>query len=186
MPTLKPLYAAGIIPAYAGNTVYGENMQLKVMDHPRVCGEHRKCFTHGAMYRGSSPRMRGTPHRTPHRPDGRQDHPRVCGEHYAIKDSMADYTGSSPRMRGTHRRRSGQRHCKGIIPAYAGNTWWNVAPVVASRDHPRVCGEHSQFAEIPSPLQGSSPRMRGTRGKNNLSRQLSGIIPAYAGNTHFS
>ena len=40
MPTLKPLYAAGIIPAYAGNTIFSPLMRLARRDHPRVCGEH--------------------------------------------------------------------------------------------------------------------------------------------------
>ena len=51
----------GIIPAYAGNTWHHEFPDLHVRDHPRVCGEHRRCrFVLFAVI-GSSPRMRGTP-----------------------------------------------------------------------------------------------------------------------------
>ena len=91
----------GIIPAYAGNTVTLSAMHEAYWDHPRVCGEHIR-LTHGKnVFRGSSPRMRGT--RLPvrlqerwsgiipayagntqcdfHFPSLIGDHPRVCGEH---------------------------------------------------------------------------------------------------------
>ena len=32
--------AAGIIPAYAGNTDWGDAFKCSMRDHPRVCGEH--------------------------------------------------------------------------------------------------------------------------------------------------
>ena len=54
------LMAAGIIPAYAGNTVHRFEPHVREWDHPRVCGEH--ALLHALMnhVRGSSPRMRGT------------------------------------------------------------------------------------------------------------------------------
>ncbi len=93
------------------------------------------------------------------------------------------YEGSSPRMRGTHSRRLQRRHPQGIIPAYAGNTWWwNWCP--ASRwDHPRVCGEHACNAPMMHNAMGSSPRMRGTHHTRPVRGRGTGIIPAYAGNT---
>ena len=52
--------AAGIIPAYAGNTVLlFVDIQL-YGDHPRVCGEHAESHESSARIPGSSPRMRGT------------------------------------------------------------------------------------------------------------------------------
>ena len=94
------------------------------------------------------------------------------------------YEGSSPRMRGTHSRRLQRRHPQGIIPAYAGTTWWwNWCP--ASRwDHPRVCGEHACNAPMMHNAMGSSPRMRGTHHTRPVRGRGTGIIPAYAGNTH--
>ena len=71
----------------------------------------------------------------------------------------------------------------GIIPAYAGNTTLLISPCTDRRDHPRVCGEHQTNLSNQQTMQGSSPRMRGTRGAILLSGGVRGIIPAYAGNT---
>ena len=152
---------------------------------------------------GSSPRMRGTQAGLRHAAEAQgiipayagntstylpcyavnMDHPRVCGEHAAEYMANALSMGSSPRMRGTHRGRSGQRHCKGIIPAYAGNTKGIGVMSSSSRDHPRVCGEHLGHDNGAVGERGSSPRMRGTLGRQRLARPDLGIIPAYAGNT---
>ena len=91
----------GIIPAYAGNTRSDTGTSAGARDHPRVCGEHSHILRWRGDIMGSSPRMRGTPCRTPkkaispriipayagntsnirlkERPP--RDHPRVCGEH---------------------------------------------------------------------------------------------------------
>ena len=53
----------GIIPALAGNTRQSLQNATACGDHPRACGEH---FTFNATIQplpGSSPRLRGTPHR---------------------------------------------------------------------------------------------------------------------------
>ena len=71
----------------------------------------------------------------------------------------------------------------GIIPAYAGNTQDSMLSAPSMRDHPRVCGEHPEMAEIARSLQGSSPRMRGTLADHAVEAFACGIIPAYAGNT---
>ena len=86
-------------------------------------------------------------------------------------------------MRGTPRIGVESAASPGIIPAYAGNT--GVIDLTGQRfeDHPRVCGEHSHELEHVVALQGSSPRMRGTRSINNAAQHFNGIIPAYAGNT---
>ena len=51
---------AGIIPAYAGNTLLMELALNRFRDHPRVCGEHFSRNYWFVRARGSSPRMRGT------------------------------------------------------------------------------------------------------------------------------
>ena len=132
----------GIIPAYAGNTLFGLSSARNVRDHPRVCGEHHLSCESIAVYGGSSPRMRGTPIGIVHRktPTGiipayagntfagflpsyfSWDHPRVCGEHTDDDYNGTYSTGSSPRMRGTHHPESVRERSPGIIPAYAGNT----------------------------------------------------------------
>ena len=71
--------------------------------------------------------------------------------------------GSSPRMRGTLRARDNEPYQVGIIPAYAGNTHRVWPRVFSRKDHPRVCGEHDGYNSVEDTLEGSSPRMRGTR-----------------------
>ena len=174
---------SGIIPAYAGNTSPSIRPAATRRDHPRICGEHgRPCHSHGPPL-GSSPHMRGTPLRGRQGTQGRgiipayagntvlmisvvderEDHPRICGEHCLVLFPDLYLKGSSPHMRGTHRRRSGQRHCKGIIPAYAGNTKRGLSAPSHAEDHPRICGEHDTVTQVHLLSQGSSPHMRGTR-----------------------
>ena len=194
---------AGIIPAYAGNTVMPGSVTLVYRDHPRVCGEHLITIMSILSMVGSSPRMRGTlfanaeycavkgiipayagnTRRSACLRCVRRDHPRVCGEHILSSFFISGVSGSSPRMRGTHRRNGEMRHAGGIIPAYAGNT--NSMFIVSSLvgDHPRVCGEHSCGFQSGGRHQGSSPRMRGTLRVEGQGSMLPGIIPAYAGNT---
>ena len=71
----------------------------------------------------------------------------------------------------------------GIIPAYAGNTFKAYPNRRATRDHPRVCGEHAAAFGTKEINPGSSPRMRGTLHVTGGDAWLLGIIPAYAGNT---
>ena len=111
----------GIIPAYAGNT---------------------GCWNVGRWHQG--------------------DHPRVCGEHTVVGDAVISAKGSSPRMRGTPHVQLDVELCRGIIPAYAGNTSANYPQRKRERDHPRVCGEHAVFNILFDSVSGSSPRMRGT------------------------
>ena len=115
----------------------------------------------------------------------RRDHPRVCGEHAVQILAARIEWGSSPRMRGTRRDYRRDSCCRGIIPAYAGNTSSMPSRAQPHRDHPRVCGEHLFGVLAFLFQQGSSPRMRGTPGRCRLRARSTGIIPAYAGNTSF-
>ena len=151
-----------IIPAYAGNTRIRRSDSCTPWDHPRVCGEHDGAYLPRRVFRGSSPRMRGTRSATStRRPEtgiipayagntchsgvnwpSVRDHPRVCGEHSSSPWMLSEATGSSPRMRGTRRLPQGHASIRGIIPAYAGNTGSGLCQRTLTRDHPRVCGEH--------------------------------------------
>ena len=111
----------GIIPACAGNTSVGEDVESAIGDHPRVCGEHFDVLTDKGEKAGSSPRVRGTQGawRDPHKRTGiipacagntlivflmmsrQRDHPRVCGEHASGHVVVGQTAGSSPRVRGT-------------------------------------------------------------------------------------
>ena len=156
--------AAGIIPAYAGNTeIPGLSAVInsgssphtrgtrqschyqdcRYWDHPRIRGEHTS-ITNIAIKslgiipayagntshviltarssRGSSPHTRGTRWRCRSCPSRSWDHPCIRGEH-------------APAQRG-------YPHFRGIIPAYAGNTWSVRPSMLAS--------------------SGSSPHTRGT------------------------
>ena len=153
----------GIIPAYAGNTTARNASTKAKRDHPRVCGEHKRCRFVFNRKAGSSPRMRGTLQvfalfarplwiipayagntHTRLKPCALdRDHPRVCGEHFHVEHGRSFFDW--------------------IIPAYAGNTIAVNCKPCRNRDHPRVCGEHHVYRIFKHPYEGSSPRMRGTR-----------------------
>ena len=197
------VHGYGIIPAYAGSTLYRGSVLQRDRDHPRVCGEHVSATKPSVSALGSSPRMRGAQrawlpvnHRvgiipayagstspTRRRAAAARDHPRVCGEHITNQATCGSGQGSSPRMRGAPLALCGRREGDGIIPAYAGSTDGHGFVWAARRDHPRVCGEHPTATVSECVERGSSPRMRGA-----LLGELGGhvaarIIPAYAGST---
>ena len=106
-------------------------------------------------------------------------------------------------MRGTQAGFLDSDDRDGIIPAYAGNTNCWRRDTSFRRDHPRVCGEHfvptimgsvslgssrvcgehRTLTDENGEPWGSSPRMRGTHQIRDVSADIHGIIPAYAGNT---
>ena len=71
----------------------------------------------------------------------------------------------------------------GIIPAYAGSTCSSTRWTACTRDHPRVCGEHTPTQGVICAFTGSSPRMRGALLIRAGLAFQPGIIPAYAGST---
>ena len=91
--------------------------------------------------------------------------------------------GSSPRVRGTQILIDLAASSSGIIPACAGTTLRESKARRATRDHPRVCGEHLLLLPCLLRCLGSSPRVRGTPLYTELGALPVGIIPACAGNT---
>ena len=109
------------IPACAGNRPTTEVMCITNPVHPRVCGEQGTQTGQVLDSAGSSPRVRGTDHRsTAPRAVSRfipacagnrmllklkskltSVHPRVCGEQASITSCLTPARGSSPRVRGT-------------------------------------------------------------------------------------
>ena len=193
----------GIIPACAGNTSRPNAEPESWRDHPRVCGEHDTRGIRRLHNSGSSPRVRGT-RCAPSKPvhltgiipacagntgsailNGllNGDHPRVCGEHPTRRRTGPTAPGSSPRVRGTPLEGLKPFLGAGIIPACAGNTVRGHDLVVHHRDHPRVCGEHTDNTFAWKVAEGSSPRVRGTLGGVPRDNATRGIIPACAGNT---
>ena len=70
-----------------------------------------------------------------------------------------------------------------IIPAHAGQTTESASGVPARPDHPRACGANAYGVLSEQQEIGSSPRMRGKRGRQYGGRSLRRIIPAHAGQT---
>ena len=135
------------------------------------------------IYERSSPRMRGTRH-------GRGVDaalpgiiPAYAGNTRPEHHIVPVLRGSSPRMRGTLGEHLLLDKHTGIIPAYAGNTSSGHVELRTYRDHPRVCGEHTMRNFPYLRDEGSSPRMRGTPSQWFTQAVVTGIIPAYAGNT---
>ena len=153
----------GIIPACAGNTVDSAWSAGACGDHPRVCGEHFYEMNRKDQY----PRII----------------PACAGNTDAGDYLTTGQSGSSPRVRGTRALGHETGRFAGIIPACAGNTFRRWRCRCRRRDHPRVCGEHGTGGIKMQMAQGSSPRVRGTRGQYVGLELGEGIIPACAGNT---
>ena len=148
-----------------------------------MCGEHCMEQAYLISVSGSSPRVRGTlvsdtkvkrvvgiipacagnTSQLSTYAMSTWDHPRVCGEHEIASVNDESIPGSSPRVRGTLCRPSRYRPDPGIIPACAGNTLSSRTWRRRTRDHTRVCGEHSTPKRLCVCDTGSSPRVRGTR-----------------------
>ena len=172
-------------------------------DHPRIRGEHLPADLYFGSVLGSSPHPRGTQTKKPFATRlfriipasaGNTvfhlttsfllwDHPRIRGEHTMPRIVLSASQGSSPHPRGTPVSPDFPTCKIRIIPASAGNTFLRLFLGDSLRDHPRIRGEHHFFRWKDRDLQGSSPHPRGTRRKICIRLDISGIIPAHAGNT---
>ena len=112
-----------------------------------------------------------------------RDHPRLRGEHSFSFFLPQSLLGSPPPTRGTLDVRSYNDYFFRITPAYAGNTKWKAQVKVSLRDHPRLRGEHVFLSSLTLVLIGSPPPTRGTLEKWTCRTFMTGITPAYAGNT---
>jgi len=171
--------------------------------HPRVGGEHKVYRVQHFRVDGSSPRGRGTrrcfalrllcsrfiPAWAGNtkvvccRDNARAVHPRVGGEHAPVVPLNTMYDGSSPRGRGTQRLSTDHLVRGRFIPAWAGNTTLCKLLPSTWRVHPRVGGEHSCNSSSGMPMDGSSPRGRGTHRHTGATAFNERFIPAWAGNT---
>ena len=116
------------------------------------------------------------------------------GEHTAPGPTIDLNNGSSPRGRGTQHAIAPEFPVSRVIPAWAGNTFPDTSssaghPRVGGEHfrrcagHPRVGGEHFRRATYAQPIDGSSPRGRGTRQRCLDRIERDRVIPAWAGNT---
>ena len=174
----------GIIPACTGSTDAEAGQDSPERDHPRMYGEHDKLLDRAECFAGSSPHVRGAPleARIPFAPRGiipactgstsfpplpnplRRDHPRMYGEHAGDARIPIRGQGSSPHVRGAPIPSLTAGYTSGIIPACTGSTRSRCPSGSGSRDHPRMCGEHSMKRAMSSPIWGSSPHVRGAPG----------------------
>ena len=193
----------GLIPARAGKTPLLHLRMLALWAHPRACGENEAGDEKGAVFEGSSPRVRGkrgrgregrrlrglipacagkTTEPTPSRENWRA-HPRVCGENAYSRATRSASSGSSPRVRGKLVQQGQILVRHGLIPACAGKTLRLLGRRRGPGAHPRVCGENCTQPSPPWPLMGSSPRVRGKQEGAGGEPCRVGLIPACAGKT---
>eukprot|EP01037_Dinobryon_pediforme_P012637 gene12638-12730_t len=122
-------------------------------------------------------------------------HPHACGEHGLVCAIVGGLTGSSPRMWGTQSRGRGARGLtrtdRRFIPTHVGNTttYLRVSELISV--HPHACllrrfiPTHSGDRFIPTHIDGSSPRMWGTRITTFWMISETRFIPTHVGNTRW-
>ena len=113
----------------------------------------------------------------------RAAHPRVGGENHAANPKTPCGGGSSPRGRGKQTEVIVMTNEMGLIPAWAGKTYFLIALPRRAWAHPRVGGENPVAGELRGVPCGSSPRGRGKRCASHSERQVIRLIPAWAGKT---
>ena len=86
-------------------------------------------------------------------------------------------------MRGKRTIQESDRVLIRLIPAHAGKTCLFQCLLQRSWAHPRACGENPAHSRVPTPVRGSSPRMRGKHNPVKIGLSQSGLIPAHAGKT---
>ena len=94
--------------------------------------------------------------------------------------------GSSPRVWGTRCRGACRRRSGRFIPACVGNATTPGSCRSATTVHPRVCGERAAKTDLLRQVNGSSPRVWGTRDLNQSQRIFFRFIPACVGNAQAS
>ena len=111
------------------------------------------------------------------------DHPRSCGANIECRQDIAEAYGSSPLVRGQPLREIPLISHLRIIPARAGPTRWWIPPTSFRADHPRSCGANALITICTCSESGSSPLVRGQRGRTGGTQLHLRIIPARAGPT---
>ena len=207
----KPRYVfvrgptSGLIPARAGKTSSSARQGPNARAHPRACGENLHHHNLGCSSDGSSPRVRGKPHRNPVLPLGdrliparagktpstktsakpSRAHPRACGENFDGPDVAQRLAGSSPRVRGKPPSPTVRPATPRLIPARAGKTPRCSSGTACSTAHPRACGENGSSRTCAVATPGSSPRVRGKPPVDVPAAGAERLIPARAGKTTF-
>ena len=130
---------------------------------------------------GSIPACAGKPPAHARSDQHDEVHPRVCGEAAAAQDAADQIEGPSPRVRGSLSRGWSMALPSRSIPACAGKPVRPGVQLPGAEVHPRVCGEAQGRMAGSVPVQGPSPRVRGSPGDGLRAVVLDGSIPACAG-----
>ena len=173
---------SGSIPACAGKPSRSSCARSPAGVHPRVCGKAARKRCRQRPARGPSPRVRGSrecayrrgldvgsipacagkPLLRPTAWRWRRVHPRVCGEASSVRATVSCSRGPSPRVRGSPSRVLEIGRPPGSIPACAGKPETGRGEPDMSEVHPRVCGEAMWKVRFAQPIEGPSPRVRGS------------------------
>ena len=171
----------GITPAYAGKSRGLPLNRCRLLGSPpRMRGKGSKSMAKRTSM-GITPAYAGKSQNQDEIKNWDGDHPRVCGEKKLQGNIVGDCPGSPPRMRGKGLKDLADEYKIGITPAYAGKRTRLSNRKSSDRDHPRVCGEKSEFTSGAWILMGSPPRMRGKVFFPKGNSKEIGITPAYAG-----
>ena len=193
----------GLIPAWAGKTVFPARSAASHRAHPRVGGENLLLVLPSGAVQGSSPRGRGKRRgqKAPNVHHGlipawagktraapmwscsARAHPRVGGENSEPRNCAPLIHGSSPRGRGKPPRLRLRDSPRGLIPAWAGKTGPRPQRTWIPGAHPRVGGENAEPKRDPLGVTGSSPRGRGKPWPGRCATRSRRLIPAWAGKT---
>ena len=198
----------GVVPAYAGSTARsaaslaaraGSSPHTRgalprrpltarlPQDHPRIRGEHLVVGDGALLREGIIPAYAGSTVirvLTSELATGSSPHTRGARSTWA---ATAATRGDHPRIRGEHR---GQPHQRGprdrIIPAYAGSTRYQLSMALSAMgSSPHTRGAPVRD-EVGYERRWDHPRIRGEHRRiRRVSRWGDGIIPAYAGSTHW-
>ena len=170
-----------ITPACAGKSCVTTSAGGAPEDHPRVCGEKQLDGQTIASAVGSPPRVRGKDSfRFPSSLSTRIT-PACAGKRMGDSSLRTGCLGSPPRVRGKGLARAEDKPIYGITPACAGKRYPGTSYMPPWRDHPRVCGEKSQFWCPATKFAGSPPRVRGKAISYSIQTHSARITPACAG-----
>ena len=191
----------GSIPARAGEPGSHTLCWHAEQVYPRACGGTRFTGPSQTAGRGLSPRVRGNqcavlanagktrsiparagePLSRPTRATLSQVYPRACGGTCFTAVTVDDGDGLSPRVRGNQFDRVFAALAQGSIPARAGEPTKRELLAGLSSVYPRACGGTDRALIEFSQNGGLSPRVRGNRLLQGLSREPPRSIPARAG-----
>ena len=191
----------GSIPACAGEPPILPRSSGQPGVYPRVCGGTLLEPSRFTRREGLSPRVRGNHVGSGQTAEGKrsipacagepmwglrkrrrqQVYPRVCGGTRWRGAFPHRREGLSPRVRGNPRWNGGGASLVRSIPACAGEPFSLVSSCASPRVYPRVCGGTPGGPGRAPPAWGLSPRVRGNRVPKPREGDITGSIPACAG-----